>query len=663
MAATSTASTEPNAFDLNDTSSNLLRNNSTEEWVAIKSLKESDFQTDNCNILNIVSISVEKEKIILVSRDHNRLVSDDESTKQWYGIYSVEEFYRKHKQMLQLDQNLDQYYPDKLRPIKGYLFTYFLKDLTKAIDKTNLANYSLDLNNLKYLETNIINDHDSLNEIDLQDNDLCESIKSYLAKAFKSLGRSLYVDILFNDIDSDDYFEIYSDFNLKRLHSEIEKLKIDLFQVNPHFLTTKNSSSSCINSMISKKLNLKSTSSKSTITNASLLASQMYLKEQQDLFEQQLFQFNLKRLMDAYQKEDAILDNLLKIYAEYYNNLTKPLNDSKELIQRKMKKYETKLNNQEKSMKLLTGQAQQSAIESISHLKQQINSFKNEINNLINNIDSNYIEFKQSLVDLYMKLLEKIQNDKKKIMPSTNSKQLTSIFNILTQDRVDLIVKEIEEKKFQMYSLQLKILERNKKEANTSINQSNDLTYSINSNISLNSNNNNNNELQLKIVNLKFQLLSEEENLLKKELNKLKSSLETKYLDVSLQNAIKEFELNLDHELKDTYKTYFNNYLIKRDLQMSEDNVKTCYMISESEEDFIKEDSSSEDEYDDSKFQDAVEDPETLIQEEDKFRKTKLAEINVLKKKILNIGSKKSALRLTLVKLFSFYLFFKIIIT
>lgn len=649
MAAASTASSsKPNDTT---TSSNILRNNSIEEWVAIKSLKESDFQTDNCNILNIVSISVEKEKIILVSRGHNRLVSDDESTKQWYGIYSVEEFYKKHQQMIQLDQNLDQYYPDKLRPIKGYLFTYFLKDLTKAIDKTNLANYSLDLNNLKDLETNIINDHDSLNEIDLQDNDLCESIKSYLNMAFKSLGKSLYVDILFNDIGSDDYFEIYSDFNLKRLHSEIEKLKLDLFQVNPNFLTTKNSSTSCINSMISKKLNIKSTSattSKSIINNSSLLASQMYLKEQQDLFEQQLFQFNLKRLMDAYQKEDAILDNLLKLYAEYYNNLTKPLNDSKELIVKKMKKYETKLNNQEKSMKLLTGQAQQSAIESISHLKLQIDSFKNEINNLINNIDSNYIEYKQSLVDLNMKLLEKIQNDKKKIMPSTNSKQLTLIFNILTQDRVDLIVKEIEEKKFQMYNLQLKILERSKskKESNNLINQSNDMTYSISSNLSLTTNSN---ELQIKIVNLKFQLLSEEENLLKKELHKLKSSLETNYLDKSLQNAIKEFELNLDPELKDTYKAYFNNYLTKRDLHMSEDNEKTCYMISESEEDFIKEDSSSEDEYDDSKFQDAVEDPELLIQEEDNLKKIKLAEINELKKKILNIGSKKSALRLTLV--------------
>jgi hypothetical protein len=518
--------------------------------------------------------------------------------------------------MLQLDQSLDTSYPNKLRPIKGYLFTYFLSDLTKAIDPNNLANYVHDLN---YESESIKSKPTSL---DLQDNDLCESICTYLNRAYKSLGQSLYVDILFNDINSDHYFEVYSEFNLRRLLGQVDKLKNELFAVNPNFLTTKTSST---NPKISAQICKPYLMSKSTFNKSSLLASQIFLKEQQDLFEQQLFQFNMKRLLEAYQKEELILDSLLKMYAEYYNNLTRPLNDSKELVSEKLAKYETKLKSQEKSMLHLTGQAHQSAQNSISQLKLQIEAFKSELNGLLDNIDLNFVDYKQNLVDLYAKLGEKISQDKKKIVPACNETTLSLVFDVITEDRRDLYKKECEEKRFQMLNIQLKMLERNKansREGHTK-----------------------------KVVAIKLALHSLEETMLKKEMNKLKQSIETNYLERSIQRAIKEFESSLEVELKEFYKKCFGEYMQKRDLvfndEESEDS-KRCFVIAENEEDFIEDiiEEEEEDEYDDSKFQDAVEDPAMLIDQMDDQRRATLAEIAALKKRLLALGSKKSSLRL-----------------
>ena len=59
---------------------------SSEDWIAVKPFVLDKCVNLNNEIVNIVSISVEKEKILIVSREHNRRVTDDESTKQWYGI-------------------------------------------------------------------------------------------------------------------------------------------------------------------------------------------------------------------------------------------------------------------------------------------------------------------------------------------------------------------------------------------------------------------------------------------------------------------------------------------------------------------------------------------------------------------------------------------------
>lgn len=105
-----------------------------------------------------------------------------------------------------IDPVLDKLYPNKLRPVKGLLYTYFADKIEKNSDNQEIH--------------------------DLQDNEVCKSMIVYLKKAFNSLGQKLYVDILFNDINSDQYFEIYSEFNLKRLMSQINDIKSKLFPAN-----------------------------------------------------------------------------------------------------------------------------------------------------------------------------------------------------------------------------------------------------------------------------------------------------------------------------------------------------------------------------------------------------------------------------------------------
>ena len=140
----------------------------------------------------------------MVAREHNRVVTDDKNTEQWYGVFSVEEFFTIHQQFIQIDQTLEALYPKELKPIKGFIFTYFQNDLLKVINNDST---------------------DKTKNLDLQDNIICNSITLYLNRAFESLGKNLYVDILFNDINSNQYFEIYSEFSLKRLKDQIEQLK------------------------------------------------------------------------------------------------------------------------------------------------------------------------------------------------------------------------------------------------------------------------------------------------------------------------------------------------------------------------------------------------------------------------------------------------------
>lgn len=97
--------------------------------------------------------------------------------------------------MSQIDALLEDLLPIEIKPIKGYLYTYYTSNFRRAIAPVT----------------------------DLQDNRICHCLTDYLGRAFESLGKNLYIDILFNDINADNYFEVYSDFSLSRIHAQIER--------------------------------------------------------------------------------------------------------------------------------------------------------------------------------------------------------------------------------------------------------------------------------------------------------------------------------------------------------------------------------------------------------------------------------------------------------
>ena len=401
------------------------------EWLAVKSFNRqaSSFQ----EIFNIVSVSIDKEKIIIVSREHSRAATDDENTKQWFGVYTLPQLFQLHQQIIQIDPHLDEFYPNKLRPIKGYLTTYFCNNLIDVKESTKTCNASMSSNS-----------NESTNDLDYTDNDLCNQFSEYLKCAFNSLGKSLYIDILFNDINCDQYFEIYSEFNLKRIKSEIDSLMNDLFPVERASSPTITAPASLLSSIKPTNLNQssRSLSSYSNLSSQSHGGNRMLPElspnTQLRQYQQQISKFmkeklnastvlssfmssstivtttsdrplpnqqlaDLKRLLDSYLKEDNLIETIHKLYSEYYNNLAKPLVDSRELAKEKHKKYEIKTANKSKSLKYMNDQATQNELK---QLNAHLNAASNEIADLTIQIDLISLDHKRSLIDLYDKILK-----------------------------------------------------------------------------------------------------------------------------------------------------------------------------------------------------------------------------------------------------------------
>lgn len=320
--------------------------------------------------------------------------------------------------MSQIEPSLEELYPKQLCPIKGYIHTYF----KNRIDQLSRSE-----------------EVDKEKEEDLQDNELCKSIVIYLDKAFYSLGKKLYIDILFNDINSEQYFEIYSEFNLNRLRTQINEIKTQLLPNLKTIQTTKSTTQNSINDTnSSKKIQSRLTkSNKQNIVIDPSLAHILKLHEKeletqkQFLLKQQLL-VNAKHVINNYSNEDQSIESLLKLYAEYYNNLLKPLFDSREIAEQKQEKYERKLVNQIKSAALLPGKA---GSDALGELRQIVDEVKFEIHGLSNNIDSLYIDYKQNLVDFYGNLIEKMKFDREKFKDMSLSVNLTGLFDILTKTR------------------------------------------------------------------------------------------------------------------------------------------------------------------------------------------------------------------------------------
>ncbi|CAF0875033.1 unnamed protein product [Brachionus calyciflorus] len=540
-----------------------------DEWLAVKS--ENKYNIND--LMNIVSLSVELEKITIVSREHNRKATDNGENKQWYGIYNVEQLYLIHQQICQIDPDLDNYYPIQLKPIKGYLSTYFNKNLSKSICKTK----------------------DELKTIDLQDNILCNSLLEYLKKCIESIGVSLYVDILFNDLSSNDYFEIYSDFNLKRLQHEIDNLK-ELF---------------------SKLRQNEPNETKKTCKKISeIKVSDDFVWE---------FKRNLKQILDVYSNEDKILSKIVLLYAEYYTNLLKPLIDSRQLAKTNLARYEKKLENQIRTNKYFSGQT--SALKELEDIVQKL---EQDIYELSNDIDQLCIGYKQNIIEFYVLIDDKMKKDKQKYILPKNNPYLFFV-EFVSRGRIKKVQSEITEKKIQMLNLQLKSYERNLEYLKNDQEKGSKIK-----------------ELKAKIINKKLQIFNEEETMLKKSLNEIsKDNNNNNNNEQSISSEVSLLVKNLGkdfiNDLNEKYAIDTSQILVEFDEKEEE-----TLVLSD-----ISDSSSDDDDYlsDKTKFYDAYDSPDKIYEDENKEKQEKIDKINLIKRKILNIGSKKSSLRLALKKL------------
>ena len=141
---------------------------------------------------------------------------------------------------------------------------------------------------------------------------------------------------------------------------------------------------------------------------------------------------NLKYILNSYSNDDNHIENLNNLYAEYYNNLLKPLVDSVEIAKSNLSKFTNKLINQEKSSKLFSTK---SSTDALIQLKKLVDINKHEIYELLNNIDEINIEYKKNLIDFYVNLLNKIKNDRDKFLQPSLNLNLTGLFDILTKMR------------------------------------------------------------------------------------------------------------------------------------------------------------------------------------------------------------------------------------
>lgn len=425
---------------------------------------------------------------------------------------------------------------------------------------------------------------------DLQDNELCKSFELYLNNAFKSLGKRLYIDILFNDISSDQYFEIYAEFNLKRIKNQIDKLLQQLFPLKQHIGHTTNTSQSIIKTV--KLMNQNSS------LNDLIKKQNLELENQQKLLlKQQLFS-NLKHILMTYSSDDCQIECLMNLFVEYHNNQLKPLKDLLEIAKLDLIKFTNKLINQEKSSKVFTTQ---STSDCLIELKNHVESNKQQIFELSNKIDAMTIEHKQNLIDLNTKLLHRLKQDCSKFKHSDLN--LTNLFDFLTKKRKEKFDEDLTNLKIQLLNLQLNLNDRKKEEDFNKIS-----------------------------IKIKMLICSEEELVYKRNLAKLNEN-ETVF-------QLKEKQIkNLLNEPSSDYSEFKIEEIQEI---ISKINLKTNDLESSGEE-------SEEDEYDDSKFHDAFDDPLILLQQEQKEVQLKNCEINLIKKKITEIGSKKSGLRISLV--------------
>ena len=378
----------------------------------------------------------------------------------------------------------------------------------------------------------------------------------------------------------------------------------------------------------------------------------MYLKEQLELIEQQQFQFNMKRLLDAYAKEDALLADIHSLYVEYYASLSAPLGESRARHAASLCKWQRKLLNHEKSAKYV---ASASVQEARARLDEQIGSLERQLGSLDNHIDTLEAEHHEARVALAARLLDKmLRVDKPRVLPTCNVQMLSAVHEALVHARLERLESQIEHDKYHAYSRQLRVCERSRRLGQSSLAGG---TKTETTRLAQ----------ETRLVQLRFHVCNEEENMLKRQLNKLKSAAAANSAEACAAKlkttceAIEQFDRNLVAELRSAYAHAFDAYLSEFGMRATLDDNGAAIRLDSHREcsannntsgaKLREEDEEDEDEYDDSKFHDTVEDLECLVDEAIEAEQKRLAEIDRLKKRILAVSSKKSSLRLLQVSL------------
>lgn len=178
---------------------------------------------------------------------------------------------------------------------------------------------------------------------------------------------------------------------------------------------------------------------------------------------------------------------------------------------------------------------------------------------------------------------------------------------------------EITEKNIQIFKIQLGFIER--KLDNLTENQNNSTDTR---------------SLKIKMLNQKLKIHNNEEILLKKSLNEIRNENKDNVSN-EVYNLARDLGPQYLDELKEKFKIDINKFLIEK-----KEEIACIVESSESEDDYLSEKT---------KFFDTYETTDKLNEEVNREKNEKTKKINEIKKKMLTIGSKKSSLRLALVKL------------
>jgi hypothetical protein len=399
-------------------------------------------------------------------------VTDDLNTKQWFALYNVEQFYHQiHSQAVSLKPELDVYLPLDLRPSNS-----------NSIFSSQTISFK--------------------NEIDEKIN---RSIEDYLYKVFYTIGKQLFIEIVFNeqlDEKSDDtsclseslYFESFSEFNAKGVDLNVDKVKKNLEK--------------CVND------------SKLTST--------------------------LSILKKNYNYQDSLLKSYFENLDEIYNAKLNPLNFKRENLKLVIMESKAKIDDSKK----------QYGEKIVEKAKLTLEKATKDFDHLSNQIDQIYFDYKVKFIKIYEFIIQAIKLDIERI----NNIQFTSFAKLRLNELVGFLMlflfrlffqliciflfslqEELSKKKIQKYELEFKIVEKK-------VNQNKNIKTLKNSN-----------HESIKIDEIKLEMLKIQINIITEKENQLKMKLEKNKNIINLNAILIEDEQDKEDSLEENFEDANDN--------------------------------------------------------------------------------------------------------